>query len=196
MKGGETGYYRILCVAWIVLVAGCSGGSLSVIPELPTTSATVQEDGAAALVSDSTAPAPDCLELGEPSTETHRALFEALNNYRIANGLEPLLYSRRLEEAADAHVRDMAQRGYFAHLNPEGETPGGRAVAVGFCHDYVGENLAAGQRSVEAAQRAWENSPSHNENMLEPAYRYVGVGYYVSDTGRMFWTQEMAYDVP
>jgi uncharacterized protein YkwD len=98
--------------------------------------------------------------------------------------------------AADADCRDMYERHFFAHINPDGQNPGQRAVASGFCHEYVGENIAAGQKSPEAAEIAWENSPSHRENMLEPLYKYVGVGFYQDPTGRMYWAQEMAYQYP
>ncbi len=138
-------------------------------------------------------PADDCLALGQPSDEMHKDMFDALNAFRVANGLPELVYSRRLEAAADAHVRDLYERNFFAHINPGGDNPGQRALKAGFCHEYVGENIAAGQKSVEAAQRAWEDSPSHRENMLEPQYYYAGVGFYQDPTGRMYWAQEMAY---
>ena len=141
-------------------------------------------------------PQQDCLGLGQPSDDIHKAIFDNLNTFRQANGLPPLIYSETLETAADAHVRDLYERGYFAHINPDGQTPGQRAVAAGFCHEYVGENIAAGQKSADAAQTAWENSPSHHDNMLDPKYKYGGVGFYQDPKGRMYWGQEMAYDMP
>lgn len=138
----------------------------------------------------------DCYALGDPQTATHQALLDALNAYRIANGVEPLIYSRRLEAAADAMVLDLWERDFFAHVNPDGDGPGDRALAAGFCHKYVGENLAAGQRSIPAVMEAWKNSPGHNANMLEPRYKYVGVGFSVDANGRLYWAQEFAYQLP
>jgi uncharacterized protein YkwD len=126
----------------------------------------------------------------------HKAMFDALNAYRIENGLNPLSYSRRLELSGDAQVEDLYTRSFFAHVNPDGENPGDRALDVGFCHKYVGENIAAGQISVAAVMQAWKNSPDHNENMLEPKYAYVGMGFYIDPTGRRYWAQEFAYDLP
>jgi uncharacterized protein YkwD len=144
----------------------------------------------------SSTPAPICAQAGVPADTIRQQMFEALNNYRAANGLRPLIYSKRLEAAADAHVADLATRAFFDHINPDGEDPGDRAREAGFCHEYVGENIAAGQTSVAAVQIAWQNSPSHNENMLEPDYRYVGMGHYVDSNGRQYWAQEFAFELP
>lgn len=190
----RTGSGRIIKILVATLfsatLVGCGMSPVGILPDAPLLDDTTNLDAASPLPSD------DCKALGEPSTETHREMFEALNNFRVANGLEPLVYSARLEAAANAHARDLYERGYFAHINPDGENPGKRAVQAGFCHEYVGENIAAGQKSVQAAQIAWENSPSHRENMLQPAYKMVGMGFYQDPTGRMYWAQELAYDLP
>lgn len=182
-----------IAISLPAVLAGCGfmpADTLNDVP-LPFWSA-----DAALLDAGSPVPSDDCLALGEPSTDTHKALFDALNEFRIDNGLEPLVYSARLEMVANEHVRDLYERNFFAHVNPDGENPGKRALQAGFCHEYVGENIAAGQKSVAAAQLAWENSPSHRENMLQPAYRYAGVGFYQDPSGRLYWAQEMAYHLP
>ncbi len=139
---------------------------------------------------------PSCLEVALPSDSVHAAMFEALNRYREENGLAPLIYSGKLEEIADAHARDLWQRSFFDHINPDGLGPGDRAVQAGFCHEYVGENIAAGQTSVESVMRAWKNSPSHDRNMLLSQYVYVGMGFSRDPNGRLYWAQEFAFDVP
>ncbi|GMV97312.1 MAG: hypothetical protein AMXMBFR83_16700 [Phycisphaerae bacterium] len=177
---------------------GC-GGAPELLPAVEDADLTTVVDASADLAGASSSNAPagaDCIALGNPESTTHQALVDALNQYRIENGLKPLIYSKRLEAAADGQVRDLWQRGYFSHINPEGQNPGDRAIAAGFCHKYVGENLAAGQRSVSAVMTAWQNSPGHNANMLEPEYRYVGVSFSVDQNGRMYWAQEFAYELP
>jgi uncharacterized protein YkwD len=146
---------------------------------------------------ESATPTPvNCLAFGEPGTSTHRLMLDAINLYRIQNGLRPLQYVDLLEDAANAHADDLWQRDFFDHINPDGEDPGDRALAVGFCHEYVGENIAAGQSTVTAVMDAWIRSPSHLANLLEPDYVYVGMGYSVDDFGRQYWVQKFAYDVP
>ena len=138
----------------------------------------------------------DCIAADEPVTEVHQAMVDALNAYRLQNGLKPLRYSKRLEAAANAHVRDLWERSFFAHVNPDGLTPGDRALEAGFCHEYVGENLAAGQPTVQRATEAWIESPPHNDNLLEPNFAYAGMGHFVAPTGRQFWGQLFAFDLP
>lgn len=47
-----------------------------------------------------------------------------------------------LRTAARAHALDMLDRDFFAHVNPDGDTPGDRVLASGFVWTTVGENLA------------------------------------------------------
>jgi len=193
--------YSVSALAALVFAAlvGCSGG---VLPSGPAGAGTqdvfnlLRLDGDIADTGGTLAAEEPCLELGAPDTAIQSRLFTELNNYRVNHGLSPLVHSKRLEAAAQAHLSDMYERGYFAHVTPEGLEPGDRAMELGFCHRYVGENLAAGQRTVQAVMRAWDNSPSHQLNMLEPNYVYVGLGHFVDPiTGRHYWAQEFAYHV-
>lgn len=189
---------------FLVVLTGCAGsldlaGSALEDPAATLVAADIELANAEDRYAD-VAPAgrsmSPCVEVDEPSGPIRQAMLEALNQYRQENGLPTLIYSRRLEAAADGHVRDLWERGFFAHINPEGKDPGARAVAAGFCHQYVGENLAAGQNTVENAMRAWKNSPGHNQNMLEPLYIYVGLGHSIDPSGRHYWGQEFAYELP
>lgn len=173
---------RCLVIAWLccLLTAGCDeqlvgsgadlvGGSFDVLP-----------------------PNADCLALGQPADTIHEQMWVLLNETRHAQGTGELLYSRRLELAADRHARDMALADFFAHVNPQGEDPGDRALGSGFCHQWVGENLAVGFDSPGDAQAAWMDSPPHRRNLLSPVWRYVGMGHYRSAHGRHWWVQVFA----
>lgn len=189
-------------LGWLVLLAAISAAGCGavpvVLPDGTPLNINAESSSPNGLFADTSAtiPSQDCMALAVPSDEIHQAIVDNLNNFRAANGLQPLIYSQKLEVAADAHVRDLYDRSFFAHTNPDGQNPGQRALAAGFCHRYVGENIAAGQKNPGAAQIAWENSPSHRDNMLEPGYKYVGVGFYKDPNGRMYWAQEFAYHVP
>ena len=189
-------FYRSAAASlWLMISLGCTG---PVPTGLPATGGATLDTGLEVGATDvlSSLSAPACVQAGQPSTPTQQEMLNALNLYRAQHGLSPLAYSRRLEAAINAHVRDLWARKFFDHVNPDGQEPGDRAVEAGFCHPYVGENIAAGQNSVQAVMQAWQNSPSHNENMLQPAYRYVGMGLFTDPTGRKYWGQLFAIELP
>ena len=98
-----------------------------------------------------------------------------------------------LRSAARGHSRDMADRNYFEHDNPEGRGPSQRAQAAGFSSSFVGENIAAGQQNPERVVQAWIDSPGHCVNMMDPRYKVLGVGYFFEGGGDRFshyWTQD------
>ena len=186
-------FYRVVPVLLLLLLSlpACVGVIDPMIAGSPVDDYGYIADDARALP-----PPPPCIENGVPRSDLHIEMFEQLNDYRIDNGLEPLIYSVKLEETADLHVTDLWQRGFFAHINPDGQNPGDRALEAGFCHKYVGENLAAGQNTPDRAMEAWINSPSHHENLLHAEYVYVGMGYSIDNNGRAYWAQVFAYDAP
>jgi uncharacterized protein YkwD len=107
-------------------------------------------------------------------TRSESSLLTAMNEVRIANGLQPLRADARLERAARTHSSRMLRTGTFAHgaFNARIRRTGVRAKRVG-------ENLAWGQGRLSAARsilRMWLASPEHRANLLHPGYRIVGVG--------------------
>jgi uncharacterized protein YkwD len=96
-----------------------------------------------------------------------------------------------LTRAARGHSRDMASRGYFDHRSPEGHGPMQRTQAAGYQGGFVGENIAAGHRTPREVVQGWMDSPGHCLNIMEPRYRFLGVGYYQRSDDRMvhYWTQ-------
>jgi uncharacterized protein YkwD len=63
----------------------------------------------------------------------------------------PLAFDPLLIEAAHQHAQDMNDRGYFAHITPEGLDPGGRLTQVGFPWTSWGESSAAGSQDPTSA---------------------------------------------
>src|SRR6266571_2263324 len=60
------------------------------------------------------------------SLETSRTdeVLRLVNEERGAKGLEALHRTAKLDVAADERAQDMAVRDYFAHISPDGVTPG------------------------------------------------------------------------
>ncbi len=76
-------------------------------------------------------------------------------------------------------AHDLAERGYFAHVSPSGESAVSLMRSLEFAYSDVGENLArnnypAGQ-SVEVAFQALMDSDLHRAAILNASFSYVGV---------------------
>jgi uncharacterized protein YkwD len=93
--------------------------------------------------------------------------------------------------AARVHSIDMANRGFFDHINPEGESPGDRIQQAGYSYFTAGENIAAGQTSPEEVVAGWLDSPGHCMNILSPDFAEIGVGYVFAPQSAFphYWTQ-------
>jgi uncharacterized protein YkwD len=83
----------------------------------------------------------------------------------------------------------MISRGFFAHNNPEGQTPFDRMRQAGISYKYAGENLAINS-SVAAAETAFMNSSGHRANILSPNYTEIGIGVVRNSRGSVYVVQE------
>lgn len=79
-----------------------------------------------------------------------------------------------LSAAAQLKANDMAAKGYFAHVSPDGKTPWYWIDKVGYSYDYAGENLAVNFIDSADVSNAWMASPTHRANILNPVFKEVG----------------------
>lgn len=104
------------------------------------------------------------------------AFLTLINQYRAQNGLEPLAMSPTLTLAARDHSLDMGTQNYFDHVGLNGSTFSQRIAAAGYPGGTLAENIFAGGQTAQGAFESWRNSPGHNANMLNPAYKAIGIG--------------------
>ena len=64
---------------------------------------------------------------------------------------QPLAFNPQLIMAARLHAQDMNNRRFFDHTNPSGQGPAERLTASGFAWTSLGESIAAGYTTGEAA---------------------------------------------
>ena len=116
---------------------------------------------------------------------------------RVArNGLSDLQYDYALEERAMQRAAELAVS--FSHTRPDGTS------SLNASAGFNGENIAAGQTSVEAAFTSWLeaeddfNGQGHRRNMLGGYnkntgtwinFTTVGIAHFVYE-GYDFWVQE------
>ncbi|MFF3291116.1 CAP domain-containing protein [Streptomyces sp. NPDC003023] len=119
------------------------------------------------------------------------AVIDLVNEERANVGCSPLKASGELSDLARAHSRDMAERNFFDHTNPDGETPWDRAEKAGVS-GLGGENIARGQADAQAVMNSWMNSEGHRANILNCDFTTLGVGVHMGDGGP-WWTQNFGY---
>ncbi len=106
-----------------------------------------------------------------------------INRVRAHYGLRPLAFNVSLRDSATGHSDSMVAYRYFAHEGPGGSMDS-RITRTGYLHRArvftVGENIGGGHGrhygSPMAVFEEWMHSPPHRANILDPAYRDVGVG--------------------
>lgn len=119
-------------------------------------------------------------------------MLQLVNDWRRQHGEAPLVLDAVLTAAAQTKSDAMARTGVTAH-----EIEGVDAEENLANHGYPvntsswGENLAWGQSTAEGAFNWWKNSRTHNDTMLNPKFRAMGVAV-TRKTGAKYtyyWTQ-------
>jgi uncharacterized protein YkwD len=119
-------------------------------------------------------------------------LLEQINAYRIERGLGWLDWSQRLNASARAHAADMANHGVVSHHSSSGEGPFERIMRYYPYDTFIGENVAGGFATANAVLNAWRGSPAHNDQLLSPDYRVIGLGlaYNRRAPHRWYWAAD------
>ncbi len=133
--------------------------------------------------------------------DVEREIFARVNAERVRHSLPALEPDSGLASVARLHNDDMARRGYFSHVNPEGEGPGERVAR----HDRqligeAGENLwsGSGYAGTRASPMAveivagWMRSPGHRANILSREYTHMGIAVSMNHEGVAHATQVFA----
>jgi uncharacterized protein YkwD len=132
--------------------------------------------------------------------DEEQSALDQTNAYRAAYGLQPLQVSYTLTVTAEWKANDMAARHYADH-NDGFRTWDQRFHDCGYNYPgaWFGENLARGNSTGYATLMQWENSPLHNENLLDANYSAIGIKRVHStdpgDSYGWYWTMELGSTV-
>lgn len=150
----------------------------------PTSTATTPPTATPAPTSTPTATSPpsatpvSCSFSSNSSFESQ--LINLINAERASRGMGALTANSALTAAARGHSQDMGCNDFFSHTGSDGSDPFQRMTAQGYSFSAAAENLYAGG-DAQGAFDAWMASSGHRDNMLNPVYVHIGVGYsYVS----------------
>lgn len=134
-------------------------------------------------------PAAQRLAMSPPVLDEEEAVG-AINAYRAAHSLAPLVLDARLSRAALDHSRDLARHDRIGHKGSDGTNPWQRVARAGYRPMLAAENVGAGQASFAEVLKGWQASRSHNRNLLLPDATQMGIAL-VHDPAtryRTFWT--------
>jgi uncharacterized protein YkwD len=115
------------------------------------------------------------------------------NRARFETGAQPLTMVHRLNQAALNHACWLALNRIMSH----GEEPDTAAFTGATFVERIkgenyhimtgGENIAAGQRSVQDVMDRWLASPEHRGNILNHEFWNIGCAYSVDAYGHLYW---------
>ena len=201
---------RLLLLGLPALLVACGGGSdtpaaTHAAAPLPN-AATISSPAVAPIASAPIASAPtasgDTSCSLNPPAGIQAEVLQRVNAFRASGAVcggvaypaaSALGWNTNLLQAAKGHASDMAANNYFSHTGQDGRSPAQRVLAAGYSYARMGENIAAGQTSVESAMAGWIASPSHCQNMMTPDFRDIAVACARNDASeyRLYWAMEM-----
>ena len=127
-------------------------------------------------------------------------MLTMVNLERKAAGLGSVSECFALNQSALAHSQDMFARDFFAHTNPDDESPSDRIRLTGYLNKSkswrTGENIAIGFVDVDSVMAGWMNSPGHRANILSSKFIHLGLGISSLRSESIYdgfiWTQNFA----
>ena len=125
----------------------------------------------------------------QSSLDYEQQVIQLVNEQRAAAGLPALTMSTELMNTADLRAQEIVVM--FDHVRPDGTSCFTAFDACGVTGLTRGENIAAGQTSPSAVMSSWMGSSGHKDNILDPDFTKIGVGYYSApnDPYKYYWVQ-------
>ncbi|HET6794980.1 MAG TPA: CAP domain-containing protein [Acidimicrobiales bacterium] len=120
--------------------------------------------------------------LADTPSSAAAAFVADINALRAAHGAPALSVNPALVSEAMAWTQRMVAAGSISH-NPN------LAAYAPSNWQKLGENVGVGPNEP-VLQQAFTNSPHHYENMIDPAFRQIGVAVVVTPAGQMFVTED------
>ncbi|MFD9521392.1 CAP domain-containing protein [Streptomyces sp. NPDC059979] len=121
-----------------------------------------------------------------PASGAVAQVLALVNQERAAAGCSAVALNAKLTKAAQDHSADMASHSNMSHTGSDGSDPGTRITRAGYTWRTYGENVAYGYSTPEKVMEGWMNSQGHRENILNCAFKEIGIG--LAQPGN-YWTQ-------
>ena len=109
---------------------------------------------------------------------TYNEVVAKVNEYREAAGSDSITLDNDLCLAATIRAMELAYADKFDHTRPNGKSFSSILKDFNISYYTAGENIAAGQTTVNAVTETWYKSNGHRENMESKSFNKIGVGKY------------------
>ncbi len=131
-----------------------------------------------------------CMEAADADRLVQQML-DRVNQERRARDLPPVRRNDTLDQIANFYACRLIDGGFFSHVDPYDDSRiDTRAADFGYAYRKIGENLAAGQISVEQVLRDWMDSAGHRANILDPEFTEIGLAVRLGGQHGVYWVQE------
>lgn len=113
--------------------------------------------------------------------EQAKRIIALTNNIRQDLSIPVLRENPVLNQAALNKAEDMMIDQYFAHVSPDNKSLRTWLSQLSYSFKVAGENLAIGFSSANDVVAAWQESPTHYSNIVDPDFTEIGVGVVSGD---------------
>ena len=101
-------------------------------------------------------------------------LYQLINDYRVNNGLQRLIYEDTLRITAEKYTQILISDKRISHIDREGGRVLNRYKAMGGTATNAGEILGTSTELLQIFE-AWKNSDSHRKVILNPKWKRIGL---------------------
>lgn len=125
-----------------------------------------------------------------PVEQWKRDVLTLVNQERAKNGLAALAWGGSCEAAANLRAQEIMTS--YSHTRPNGAS-WATACPIPETGGKSGENLNAGNAAVSPSTvvASWMASPEHRQNILDPDFKYLSVGFVFDPNSahKTYWSQ-------
>lgn len=122
-------------------------------------------------------------------------LLDLIQVSRVAEGLEPLIWDKKLWDVARTHSEDMASERYFDYNSLDGTTPFGRIMERGKVFFTASETIARQRGDVVNIYQEWMRNASKLNALTDSTMQEAGVGV-ASQSKVLYVTVDLCGQMP
>ena len=115
-------------------------------------------------------------------------VLQSFNSIRASKGLAALSPNAALQNAAQAHSKDMSKQNRPWHFSSNGHSPLQRVAANNYSGHFLGEVISESYDTQQQTIAAWMSDPITQKVILERNAREIGIGLHQDPSGKVWWT--------